>query len=59
MNTRAALHMVAAVAAALAGGTVAFAGVDDIVTKNIAAVAGLVSLAISTYLASTTTGQAR
>lgn len=48
--------MMAAVAAAIAGGTIKFAGIDDIVTQNIAAGAALVSLAISTYLASTTTG---
>lgn len=56
MNIRALLHVLAAVATALAGGTVVFAGFDEVITKDIAAVAALVGIAVSTYLGSTTTG---
>lgn len=59
MNTRSLLHALAALAAALAGGTVRFAGIDDIVTQNIASVASLVAIAINVYMGTTTTGQAK
>jgi hypothetical protein len=59
MNIRSALHALAAIAAALAGGTVVFAGLDDVVTKNIASIAGLVAIAINIYMGSTTTGAAK
>lgn len=59
MNYRAALHTLAAVATAIAAGTAVIAGVDDEVNKIIVSVAGLVSLAINTYLGQTTTGIAK
>lgn len=59
MNNRASLHVLALVATALAGGTVVFFGVDEIVTKNIAAVATLVSIAVNGYLTGTTSGAAK
>lgn len=59
MNMRIALHVVAAVATALAGGTIVFAGVSDIVTKDIAAIATLIGIAVNAYLAPTSTGVAK
>ncbi len=59
MNSRALLHAVAAVAAILAGGTVKFAGFGDIVTQDIATVAGLVAAFINVYMGGTTTGTAK
>lgn len=59
MNTRTTLHVIGLVAAALAGGTVVFVGIDDTLTKNIAAVASLVSIAVQGYLTGTTTGVAK
>jgi hypothetical protein len=56
MNTRALLHTLAAVATAIAAGTAVIAGVDDSVNKIIVSVAGIVSLAINTYMSQTTTG---
>lgn len=59
MNSRALLHGAAAIAALLAGGTIKFAGVGDIVTQDIASFAALASAFINVYMASTTTGSAR
>lgn len=53
------LHVLAAVATALAGGTVVFAGVSDIITKDIASVATLIGIAVNAYLGGTTTGAAK
>lgn len=59
MNPRVAAHMLAAVSTALAGGTIVFAGLSDIVTKDISSISALVSICVSIYLASTTTGVAK
>lgn len=59
MNTRALLHTLAAVATAIAAGTAVIAGVDDSVNKIIVSAAGIISLAINTYMSQTTTGVAR
>lgn len=58
-NGRAILHMVSALATAIAGGTVSFVGISDIWSKDIAAVAALIGIAITTYLASSTTGASK
>lgn len=59
MNYRALLHTLAAVATAIAAGTAVIAGVDDATNKIIVSVAGLVSLAINTYMSQTTMGVAK
>ena len=59
MNIRVALHVLQAVAAAIAGGTIAFAGLDQVWTDNIVQVAALVVIGISTYMAATTSGFAK
>ncbi len=46
-------------AAALAGGTVVFAGLDSVWTQNIAAAASLVAIGINSYLGGTTVGRGR
>ncbi len=55
-NARALLHAIEVAAAAIAGGTVGFAGLNDTVTKDVIAFAALVVIIISTYLGSTTSG---
>ena len=56
MNVRVLLHVVGVVAAAVAGGTVAFAGIGETVQQNIITVAFIVSLATNAYLGLTTSG---
>ena len=59
MNSRALLHTLAAVATAVGTGTVVIAGLGDDATKVIVSLAGLVALAINSYLGFTTTGAAK
>lgn len=59
MNPRVALHVLAAVAAAVSGGVVVFAGLSDAATQNLTAVASLVGIAINAYMAATTSGMTR
>ncbi len=59
MNTRVALHVINAIAAAIAGGTIAFAGLSDGLTTNLVGLASLVVIAISAYMAATTSGAAK
>lgn len=59
MNSRALLHTIAAVATAIAAGTAVIAGVDADLNKIIVSVAGIVSLAINTYMSQTTTGESK
>jgi len=56
VNTRILLHVLGAVAAAIAGGTVSFAGLSDDMTTNVISVAALVGFAVNAYLAATSTG---
>lgn len=59
MNSRALLHGIAAIAAAIAGGTIVFAGLSDIITKDISAASALVSIFINVYMSGTTTGESK
>ena len=59
MNARVAAHILAAVASAIAAGTVKFAGLSDDVAINIVVVANLVALAVNTWMSATTTGVSR
>lgn len=59
MNSRALLHTLAAVATAIAAGTAVIAGVDESLNKIIVSAAGILSLAINTYMSQTTTGEAK
>lgn len=56
MNVRAILHALEGVAAAIAMGTVGFAGLSQTATTDVVAGAGLVVIFISTYLGSTSSG---
>ena len=59
MNIRALLHTLAAVATAVATGTVVLAGFDEEATKIIVSFAGLTALAINSYMGFTTSGAAK
>ena len=56
MNVRVLLHVIGVVAAAIAGGTVAFAGIGEMIQQNVVTVAFIVSLATNAYLGLTTSG---
>ena len=55
-NTRIWLHIVGAIAAAIAGGTVKFAGLSADATTNIVGIAALAGFAVNAWLAATSTG---
>lgn len=50
------IHILAAIAAAIAGGTVRFAGLSPKWVENIVTVASLVGIATNIYMAGTSTG---
>lgn len=52
---RTALHIIGAVAAAIAGGAVVFEGLSPVVAHDLVAVAALVGIVTNAWLASTTT----
>lgn len=56
MNVRALLHSLAVAAFAVAGGTVEF-GLSDAVSHYVVGAASLIGIVITTYLASTSTGE--
>lgn len=59
MNIRAVLHTLAVVCTAVATGTAVIAGVDAEANKVIVSLAGIVALAINSYMGFTTTGAAK
>lgn len=59
MNIRTFLHVVGALAAAIAGGTVVFAGLSEDMTKNLVSIAVIIGIVVNAYLGATTTGVSR
>ncbi len=57
VNIRIGVHILAAVAAAVAGGTYVFQGLSATLNHDIGVIAAIVALVATTYLTSTTTGQ--
>lgn len=55
-NTRVALHIIGAVAAALTGGAVVFEGLSPVVAHDFVAVAALIGIVTNAWLAATSTG---
>ena len=59
MNLRAALHTLAIICTAIATGTAVIAGIGPALNTEIVSVAGIVAMAVNTYLGLTTSGAAK